>query len=142
MARVKLDLPEHFVYTTDIPVYISYVNYGGHLGHDALLSLLHEARVRFLRAHGYHELDIEGRGLIIADAVIVYKSEAFHGDTLVVEIALADFTRYGCDICYKVSKQGEGVEVARAKTGIVFFDYQARRPTDVPESFRQRFAGV
>lgn len=140
MARVRLELPEQFIFSTEIPVYINFVNYGGHLGHDSVLTLLHEARVRFFRAAGYSELDIEGRGIILADAVIVYKSEAFYGDTLVVEIALADFSATGCDLCYKISNQASGKEVARAKTGIVFFDYQARRPVAVPQNFKRRFA--
>ena len=33
-----------------------------------------------------------------------------------------------------------GREVARGKTGIVFFDYAIRRPAPVPEGFRQRIA--
>lgn len=140
MARVTLDLPEQFIFTTELPVYINFINYGGHLGNDAVLTLIHEARVRFFQAHGYTELDIEGRGIVMADAMIVYKSEGFQGDLIVIEIALTDFVPYGCDIVYRLTNKATGKEVARAKTGIVFFDYQARKPVRIPKAFRQRFA--
>ncbi len=139
MARIKLDLPERFVFATDIPIYVSYINYGAHLGNDAALSLLQEARLRFLLAHGYTELDVEGRGIIIADAAIVYRAEAFYGETMVVEIALADFNAYGFDMFYRMAHKERGTEIVRAKTGIVFFDYAARRPVTVPEGFRRRW---
>ena len=48
MARIKLDLPERFPFSTELRVRITDVNYGGHMGNDSLLGLLHEARVRFL----------------------------------------------------------------------------------------------
>ncbi len=44
MPRVELELPERFQFVTEIPLRITDINYGGHLGNDALLSLLHEAQ--------------------------------------------------------------------------------------------------
>ena len=82
MARLTLALPERFPFTTEIEVRITDLNYGRHLGNDAMLGLVHEARVRFLRAHGLQELDVEGTGLVMIDAAIVYRAEAFAGDRL------------------------------------------------------------
>ncbi len=139
MVRVSLELPERFIFRTELPVYINFINYGGHMGNDAVLTLIHEARVRFLQAYGYSELDIEGRGIVLSDAVIVYKSEGFAGDTLVVDVALTDFVAYGCDIYYRLSHKVTGKEVARAKTGIVFFNYHLRQPVRVPPGFKRCF---
>lgn len=139
MPRVKLDLPSEFDFATELPLRITDINYGGHLGNDTVLSLLHEARVRFLKHHGYTELNIEGAGTIMSDAVIVFKSEAFYGDVAVVEIALGAFERKSCDILYRISNKETEKEIARAKTGIVFFDYQERKPVLVPERFRATF---
>ncbi len=139
MARIKIDLPGSFVFSTTIPVRITDINYGGHLGNDALLSIVHEARLQFLTESGYSEIDIEGRSIIMADAAIVYKSEVFYGDTLRVEIAVIDFGRVNCDIVYRVSNDQTGKEIARVKTGIVFFDYDARKPVAIPEGFREKF---
>ena len=74
MARIELNLPENFSFSTDVRVRVSDINYGNHLGNDALLSLVHEARLQFLQSRGFSELDIDGCGLILTDAVIVYKS--------------------------------------------------------------------
>ena len=49
MARVKLQLPANFLFSTEIPIRISDINYGGHLGNDAVLSIVHEARIQFLQ---------------------------------------------------------------------------------------------
>ena len=141
MARVKLDLPDDFVFSTEIPLRIGDINYGGHLGNDRVLSLLHEARVRFLMANDFSELDVDGAGIIMSDAVIVYRSEAFYGETMVVDVAVTDFTRVGCDLVYRISDQVSEREVVRAKTGIVFFDYKKRKISLVPEKFKNLFKG-
>jgi hypothetical protein len=39
MARVKIDLPDKFIFKTEIPIRINDINYGGHLGNDAVLSI-------------------------------------------------------------------------------------------------------
>jgi len=139
VARIKLQLPDEFVFSMEIPVRVTDLNYGNHLGNDAVLSLAHEARVQFLSGMGYSESDIEGAGIIMSDAVIVYKSQAFLGDLLQIDIAVDDFSRRGCDLLYRVSKKETGDEIARVKTGIVFFDYSRSKTVSVPESFRKRF---
>jgi acyl-CoA thioester hydrolase len=139
MPRIKLDIPEKFDFSTTIPVRITDINYGGHLGNDALLSIVHEARLQFLKRYGYSELDIEGRSIIMSDAVIVYKAEVFYGETLRIDIAVTDMQQTSCDIIYRISRGTGEEEVARVKTGIVFFDYSARRPVHVPDGFKTRF---
>lgn len=140
MARISIQLPDHFAFSTELSLYIGHINYGGHLDNAQLLALVSEARVRFFKSLGYTELDVEGAGIVVADAAVQYRSEAFHGETLVIEMAAEDFNKYGCDLVYRVTDKASGREVARGKTGIVFFDYTARKMTAVPEAFRQRFA--
>jgi acyl-CoA thioesterase FadM len=139
MARVKLDLPEKFAFETELPVRITDINYGNHLGNAELLGLLHEARIRFLRRHGMSELDVGGCGLIMADAVLVYKAQAACGDVLCIQVAVQDGGSAGCDLVYRVTKVASGVEVARAKTGLVCFDYAAGKVVRCPEKFRALF---
>jgi len=139
MPRVILELPKQFIFSTDIAVRISDINYGGHLGHDSIISLIHEARVRFLKTHGFAESDIDGFGLIMTDLVILYKAEVFYGDILTIEVAVDDFTKYGCDFFYRVLNREEKRDIAHAKTGIVFFDYAKRKMVGVPASFQTAF---
>jgi acyl-CoA thioester hydrolase len=139
MARVLIDLPQSFQFLTEIPVRITDINYGGHLGNDAVLALFQEARVQMLKQYGWSEMDIEGSGVIMSDAAVVYKSEAFYGEILTIEIAVIEITRAGCDFVYRMTNRASGKEVARAKTGIVFFDYASRRIVGVPEQFKRKF---
>ncbi|EIJ42770.1 putative thioesterase [Beggiatoa alba B18LD] len=139
MARLTLDLPEQFAFTTEIPILIGHINYGGHVGNDAILSFIHESRLRYLKHLGYaSELDINGLGLIMTDTAIIYKAEAFHGDILIAEVVCCDFNKYGCDFLFKLSSQQTQKEIARAKTGVVFFDYISRKVVNLPDSFLKK----
>jgi acyl-CoA thioester hydrolase len=140
MPRVKLELPSNALFTTEIPVRITDINYGGHLGNDSLLSMLHEARVRFLKNFGFTESNIGGVGIIMADAVLVYKSEVFYGDILTIGIGIQDIQTVGADITYHVTVRGK--EAARAKTGIVFFDYTNRKVVQTPQVFKDLFGAT
>ncbi|MCV6611325.1 MAG: thioesterase family protein [Amphritea sp.] len=138
MARIKIDMPDNYSFTTEMPVRISDINYGGHLSNDAVLSMVHEARVRYLNSYNYTELDIEGASIIMTDSAIVYKAEGFHGDQVQIDVAVGDFNKYGCDIYYLLSNKKTAVEIAHAKTGIVFFDYNERKVIGVPGEFKSR----
>jgi acyl-CoA thioester hydrolase len=141
MPRIKIDLPEHFGFSTEVPIYIGHINYGHHLDNAALISLVSEARVRFFKALGYSELDVEGVGIVVADVAAQYRSEAFHGEVLVIDMAADDFNKYGCDLVWRISDKASGREVARGKHGILFFDYTARKPATVPPAFVAKVGG-
>ncbi|HBC55706.1 MAG TPA: thioesterase [Gammaproteobacteria bacterium] len=139
MSRVRLELPENFIFSTELVVRVSDISYANHLSHDSMLSMIHEARVRFLQNYGFREFDIAGVGLIIADAVIQYRAEVFYGDSLQIDVGLQDFYKNGCDIFYRLQNTANETEVARAKTGVVFFDYDERHPVAIPHKFRDLF---
>lgn len=136
MARIKIPLPETFPFSCNIAVRVTDINYGGHAGNNALLGMIHEARVQFLRQIGYTELSMEGVGLIMADVAIEFKNEAFMGETLLVSVAAGDFQRVGFDLYYRVEKEvkGKKVPVVFAKTGMVCFDYSHRKIAPIPEA--------
>lgn len=138
MPRIKIELPESFPFTTEIALYQSHMNYGGHLDNALLLTIVSEARSRFFKSLGYHEGNVEGVGIIIADAALQYKSEAFQGEVMVVRMAANDFGKNGCDLVWCMTEKESGREVARGKAGIVFLDYAARKVAPVPEEFRRR----
>ncbi len=138
MARLKLHIPEAFAFETEIPLRISDINYGGHLGNDAVLSLIHEARVRYLTSLGYSEIDIEGTSIIMSDAHIVFRSEGFYGDTLLIRVTPGPPEGVRFDLFYALMNKATGKEVARARTEITFFDYGSRKAVQVPERFISR----
>ena len=140
MPRVEIELPERFAFETEIPIRVTDLNYGGHLGNDAVLGIVHEARVRLLAAHGWSEKDAGGAGIILADAAIVYRAEGFLGMVLRAEVAVRELRTRSCEMVYRLTDRKTGAEIARAKTGILFFDYATRRVTHLPEPFRAAFA--
>ena len=135
MSRIQVDLPAHFVFSTEIQIYISHVNQGGHLDNAQLLTLVSEARVRFFKSLGYRESDVAGRPIVVGDLVAQYKSEGFHGETMGVRMRPQDFSRCGFDLAYCMDCVDTGREVARGKIGIVFIDLATRRPAAVPPVF-------
>lgn len=141
MARIRIQLPDSLPFRTEIPLLIGYINYGGHLDNARVLALVHEARLRYLGSLGYTEVKIEGCGIIAADAALQYRSEAFHGETMVVEMGIQEVWEYGFDMPWRMSDLATGREVARGKNGIVFYDYTTRKKAHTPAGFRQRFGG-
>ena len=137
MARVTIELPETFPFSTEIRVRVNDLNYGGHLGFEALVNLIHEARIRFLKEYGFTELDIDGAGFLQIDAAVIHKAEIFHGEALVIEAAAGEFSKSGCDFVYRITNKKTGYEVSRAKTGMIFFDYKKRKVVKVPERFKE-----
>ena len=137
MARIIFELPERFGFHTDLQVYISHVNQGGHLDNAQLLSLVSEARLRFFHAIGYREGHVDGAAIVVGDMLAQYKSEAFHGETLRVQMTPRDFNRYGCDLVFCMTEVSTGREVARGKTGVVFIDRVTRKPAPIPDAVRQ-----
>jgi acyl-CoA thioesterase FadM len=141
MPRVKIQLPEKFLFETIIPVRITDLNYGNHVGNDTILSILHEARVQYLGKFGLEELNFAGVGLIMSDVAIEFKSELFYGDHIIASVITAEFSKVAFEFYYKLEKQnGERrIIVAAAKTGMVCYDYATKKIVPVPENAKTKF---
>jgi acyl-CoA thioester hydrolase len=135
MNRIKLELPENFTFSTNIAIRVTDLNYGGHVGNDTFLSLIHEARQQFLISHGYKELEIAGIGLIMADVAIEFRKELNYGDVVKISVTAKDFDRLGFDLFYKmeITSGEETVVAGKAKTGMICFDYTEKKKVPVPE---------
>lgn len=142
MPRIKLELPDRFGFKTHIPIRITDINYGGHAGNDRILSMIHEARVQFLKHHGYEEKNFSGVGLIMGDVAIEFKKELFYGDTVTIHVAASGFERVSFDIFYRldIEKDGKTVTVATAKTGMVCFNYTTKKVASVPQEAKKNLA--
>lgn len=140
MARVRIELPEEFSFTTKIPIRITDLNYGGHVGNDKILSLLHEARVQYLTSANYGELDVEGVGLIMSDVAIEYRAELFYNDELFASVKATEFSKLGFDLYYLLEKiqEGKKVVVVKAKTGMICYDYTLKKIAPLPEAVRSK----
>jgi acyl-CoA thioester hydrolase len=92
-----------------------------------------------LAENNYSEKDVDGVGIIMTDTVIVYSSEGFYGDKIRIDVALENMTNTGCDIFYKLINSKNEKEIAKAKTGIVFYNYQLKKVARTPKTFINKF---
>ena len=144
MARIKIELPDKFTFTTTIPIRITDINIGGHVGNDRILSIIHEARTQFFSFYGYSELNMAGIGTIMSDVGIEFKNELFYGDTIKVSVTASEFSRVSFEVFYKLEKttgNGKIIPVVFAKSGIVCYDYSLKKIAPVPEEVKRKFTG-
>lgn len=132
---------ENVLFESMLKVRISDINYGNHLGHDSLISLLHDARVQFIEHYGYTELEVCGFGMIMANINVNYLAQAFYPDTLSVSIGVGEKSKSSIELVYQVKSTKQGKEIARASTIMVFYDYKKNRVVRVPEEFVAKLAG-
>lgn len=145
MARIKIDLPARFSFTANIPVRITDVNFGGHVGNDTILSIVHEARAQFFTYCGYTELDFAGAGTIMSDVAIEYKNQTYYGDTILASVAVGEITKVAFDLFYKLEKrsaEGRLIPVALAKTWMVCYNYDQKKVIAIPEEAIQKIKGL
>lgn len=129
MSRIKLTLPDKNIFNCTLPVRITDLNYGNHVGNHAFVALLHEVRVAWLAKHGFTELNVAGVGLIMADLVLEFKSEAFYGDIIQATLFAGEAGAVYFDLYYQLTTEREGstIVLAFAKTGMVCYDYTAKQ---------------
>lgn len=136
MPRVKINMPEAFLFTMEYPVRFSDLDYARHLNSVAMVHVLHEARLQFLASLGLTESNIFGLGMVVTDMAIDYRSESFAKDVLVIEVGIGKFNRYGCDICFQITNSAPDRNVCNAKMGVVFFDFDKHKIAPVPPAFK------
>lgn len=138
MARIKIEFPQSFSFSCQIPVRITDINYGGHAGNDTVLSIIHEARMQFLKSIGYTEMEFAGVGMIMSDVAIEFKNELFYGDIVIASVVAGEISKIGFDLLYKLETlrpaNGERkVLIATAKTGMICYDYEKKKIVSVPD---------
>lgn len=138
MERIKINLPGNFKFSTTLQIRITDLNYGGHVGNDSFLTLLHEARQQFLNSFGYSELKLENTSLIMLDAAIEFKKELNYGDAVKISVAANGFDKYGFDLFYKIeiADNENYILAGKAKTGMLCYDYDSKKLISVPEQVK------
>lgn len=143
MARLKLDFPDDlFIFSTQLTVRVTDINGANHLGNDSMISMISEARARFLFDYGLQETGADGLGIIVTDLATTYKAEAHARDQLVFEVGVTDFNQYGGDIVFRITRPQDSKLVALAKYGFVFFNYKTSQVTPMPPEFLAKFPKV
>lgn len=142
MARIALDIPsDQLFYKTRQTVRSTDINGSGHLGNQAMISMISEARTRFMFYYGIRESS-EEVGTMVTDLATVYKSEAFVRDRLLFEMGLMDLNKYGGDIIFRITRPETETLIALAKCGFVFYNYKERHIEPMPKGFHRNFPKV
>ena len=143
MARLILNFPEdQFYYSTPMSVRVTDINAANHLGNDSMISMISEARARFLFEFGVAETERDGTGIIVTDLATTYRAEAHARDQLLFEVGVMDFNKYGGDIIFRVTRPRDRTLIAMAKSGFVFFNYKSSQVVAMPDEFRAKFDRV
>ncbi|HKC36779.1 MAG TPA: thioesterase family protein [Chitinophagaceae bacterium] len=145
MARIKIDLPGKFSFSANIPIRITDINFGGHVGNDTILSIVHEARAKFFTHCGYTELNFGGVGTIMSDVAIEYKGQTYYGDDIIASVAVGEVTKVAFDLFYKLEKKsldGKLLAVAFAKTWMVCYDYEQKKVVAIPGEAIKKITGL
>lgn len=143
MARLTLAFPEdQFCFSTQLTVRVTDINGAQHLGNDSMISMISEARARFLFEFGVQETESDGTGIIVTDLATTYRAEAHARDQLLFEVGVMDFNKYGGDVIFRITRPADGKLVAMAKQGFVFYNYKHGQVVPMPDDFRAKFGRV
>jgi YbgC/YbaW family acyl-CoA thioester hydrolase len=138
MPRLKIELQQKILTSVFIPVRITDINYGNHVGNNSIVEIIHEARVQFFNQHGFTELNIAGTGLIMSELSVEFKNESFYNDVLEIKIFSGEMTRVSFELFYEISvkRNGQKIIIAHAKTGMVCYNYETKKVTAVPDELK------
>ncbi|MFC7369510.1 MULTISPECIES: acyl-CoA thioesterase [Vreelandella] len=141
MERVTLDFPTTaIIHRHSLTVRVTDMNYGRHLGHDALISLLHEARVHAFAALGLPEWDMKGYPSIVADLAVQYQHEARWPDALTIETAVPEPEGKALTIYQRICNAETDKVVATARVNQLLVDLTSGRPVSIPDKVKLAIA--
>lgn len=138
MPRSQLVEQPEYTFRHDLTIRATDFNYGGHLGIEAIVGLLHEARARLLQEIGLPSVKFAhgAVGLAIGDLVLNLKQEAFVFEDVCVESQIDELADKSLRLFQRISRNGDLLVLA--ETGLVAFDYRNRRPVPLPDSVRSK----
>lgn len=132
--RLKLPLPqEEKRFSTTYTLGLQEMNYGNHLGNDKVLTLAHEARLRFFKGLGFDELNFFHSSLIQASAQVQYTGQGYYGDPITIDLWLPQRSETGFEVFTLLKK--ENSEIARVSVALLFYDYDKGRIQKCPLEF-------
>lgn len=138
MYEFNLELPQDFIFTAELQIGMEHINYGGHAGHDRLITLLQEARMRFFQSCNFQEVAPNGDTTIITDLSVSYKKEAFWNERVLVNIAPVRHKPALMDLFYQVLGADHQQEILRCITRILYYNTRERKKAVLPAQLFQK----
>ncbi len=126
----------NFVFETVMRVRNTEIGIGQHLTIEAMVSLLTEARARFLYSKGIKEINVDYQGLIITNVATNFSSRVRAREELLFEVGVQNLTATGGDFIFKISRMFDSSVVAHAVMGFVAYDYRLNKEILLNETLR------
>ncbi|MEO6720947.1 MAG: thioesterase family protein [Ferruginibacter sp.] len=139
MERIKINIKGETIAIIKLKVRITDINYGNHVGNDAFVGIIHEARMQWLHQHQFTELNIAGTGLIMSDLIVEFKNESFYGEDIEIAITAGEISGVSFELFYKLTttRDIKNILLANAKTGMVCYNYERKKIVALPKELKQ-----
>jgi acyl-CoA thioester hydrolase len=112
------------------------------VGNNALVEIIHEARMQFLSQYGFTEMQAGGISLIMSELTVEFKNESFYKDDIEVALFVGEIGRVSFELFYSLSAfRNNKTIIARAKTGMVCFDYNEKKVMAMPACLKKILTG-
>lgn len=142
MPRVKLIEQPTYEFSFHTTLMPRDINYGGHLGHDAIVTLFGSARASMYHSMGFGEGDLgDGQnGTIMSDLVVNYRAEGYVFDEIRVDSHIGELGTGNFRIFQRVVRND--TLIALAETGIAVFNYTQHKIGRLPDIFAAKLQEV
>lgn len=142
------DVAGDFAHVHHIATRLADTDAMGHVNNAFYLTYVEIARIAYyeqvigrplpLGSHGAEE------GMILAEIRMVYRSQAFYGETLAVETRVERIGNTSFTMVHRItapaSRYGEARLVGVAESVLVSYDYREDKPIPVPDDWRSAIA--
>jgi acyl-CoA thioester hydrolase len=121
----------------ELQVQVGHLNYGGHLGHDSVVRIVHEARVHMFHALGVAENNLGDNrtGLIMGDLAFLYCGEGHLFDKLRLDSHVGELKRSAFRMFHRLVR--DDTLIALVETGLMAYDYTLRAIAPFPDAFKR-----
>ncbi|HVD34192.1 MAG TPA: thioesterase family protein [Rubrobacter sp.] len=105
----------------------------GHVNNATYLSYFEVGRVEWLRAtgHSYREMERQGRGLVVVEALLHYRRPAFFDDELTLNTSLVELGKVSLRFDYEVLRDREVLVTGHTRHACV--DLVSGKPVRMPQ---------
>jgi len=142
MPRVKLIEQPTYEFSFHTTLMPRDINYGGHLGNDAIVTLVGSARASMYHSMGFSEGDLgDGEnGTIMSDLVVNYRAEGYVFDEISIDSHIGELGTGNFRVFQRIVRND--TLIALAETGIVVFNYARHKVGRLPDIFTAKLQGV
>ena len=130
------------IFETNISVLVNHLNYGNHLGYDSILSIMQEARMRWLKSLDpkISEINIDnGTGWLVKKVELDITSEAEYSDILHVTLSIVTNKKSSFIISYKINNLSKNKPLCNGTTQQVCYHFSDSKVTRIPDLLIRAF---